>query len=311
MKIWDFIIVTFPSWTMFKRMVMDPIHHRPPLLFIQDTSNLITTLKMVWMEKERTWSTNHNNNTITIITRVTGMVVTDTHQVRNFLRFSTLRSFKLLQILSFFCLSNFFKFFHLLCLANFFKFFHFSVSQTLLVLHLLFLALSGSAFRGGELNGRTDSYSPHHYDHGFQMVPSSVVPTPSPEQWSELSPHNSNSTASSTTPHSSVNGGSMNGGPPPAHLHSRHPPPPSHHHHHHQNLHCYMPPVFGHNNNLITTNGIDGKPVIQAAVLAGKFWKRNLNLMLFHLEWFGIWPYPSFGWIWPYLALRLNESDPT
>lgn len=176
------------------------------------------------------------------------MVVTDTHQVRNFLKFSIFQPYDL---------------------SNFFTFFHFSV----LVLHLLFLSLSGSAFRGGELNGRTDSYSPHHYDHGFQMVPSSVVPTPSPEQWSELSPHNnSNSTASSTTPHSSVNGGSMNGGPPPAHLHSRHPPPPPshHHHHHHQNLHCYMPPVFGHNNNLIT-NGIDGKPVIQAAVLAGKF----------------------------------------
>lgn len=124
------------------------------------------------------------------------------------------------------------------------------------------------------MNGGVDNYSPHQYDQSFQTVPTSVPPTPSPDQWSsELSPHSNNSSSGT------VSSSASSHQPPPAHHHS-------HHHHHHaypslplngRDLHTLTPHlspipgqmVSGHHHLL--THGGDGKPVIQAAVLAGQF----------------------------------------
>ncbi|KAI1285951.1 Uncharacterized protein HDE_11425 [Halotydeus destructor] len=164
-------------------------------------------------------------------------------------------------------------------------------------------------YQGHELNGALDPncYSPHHYDQSYQTVPSSIPPTPSPEQWSsELSPHSntSSTTATSTTP--SLNGQQQNGG----HLsqsvghnghvlanggHQQHSPYSSaHQHHSHQQQHQHhqhssqrdQPGLVGlagghiggtplhnslvaHHSLLASHTGSDGKPVISAATLAG------------------------------------------
>lgn len=186
------------------------------------------------------------------------------------------------------------------------------------------------------MDNGNNGYSPNYSDSGFQTVPSSIPPTPSPDgqQWSELSPHSNNSNGGGQATSSTT---TSNGGPPPAHLHSHHNGVHGHgnnqyqHHHHsqqqqqlshnnnghhnghggHSLIHSHLSP-FGHHNgsnrdnncgrdngnirelslhpsmthhhhhlspitsiahhNLLTTNGLllDGKPVIQAAVLAGK-----------------------------------------
>lgn len=176
----------------------------------------------------------------------------------------------------------------------------------LLCLH--FLLFSPKIFTG-RYQGHSDlgsveygHHSPHsvHYEQSFQTVPSSVPPTPSPDQWSsELSPHSNNSNSGP----SSV--------PPPAHHHTGLTHSPHHHHHHHHtnnvnnnnnNNHLHHPlsihpsyqgiqstngrdnghnplsglspvatgiPILtGHHHNLLSHG--EGRPIVQAAVLAGK-----------------------------------------
>ena len=97
------------------------------------------------------------------------------------------------------------------------------------------------------MNGILDGYhhSPHHhhhYDQSFQTVPSSVPPTPSPEQWthSELSPHSHHSNTSGTsTGGSSGANGQLSIVPPPAHLSQMG-------HHHHQQHHTITVGSGGH-----------------------------------------------------------------
>lgn len=157
------------------------------------------------------------------------------------------------------------------------------VSCILLSVFNALLIHSSGRYPGHEMN--VLEYSPHHYDQSFQTVPSSVPPTPSPEQWSsELSPHsNTSSTATSTA--SVLNG---QHGPPPAHhqqqqqVHHQQQQPHQVHTHHspyqiHNNrdmssglTHLGQLPNLGHHGLLQSQNGTDGKPVIQAAVLAGK-----------------------------------------
>lgn len=150
------------------------------------------------------------------------------------------------------------------------------------------------------------SRSPVHYEQSFQTVPSSVPPTPSPDQWSsELSPHSNNSNSGQATV------------PPPAHHHTGLTHSPHHHHHHanHNHSHHHLHHQSTNNNHLQhplsihpaayqampaskewnshdkmshmspISNGIsnhtghlaqslshnENKPFIQAAVLAGKF----------------------------------------
>ena len=130
-----------------------------------------------------------------------------------------------------------------------------------------------------DLNGGADNYSSHQYEHSFQTVPTSVPPTPSPDQWpSDLSPHSNNSssgTVSSTA--SAANGAHV---PPPAHHHPHH-----HHHHSYQGL-SHLSPIPGQmisGHHHLLSHGGDGKPVIQAAVLAGsgpiQLWQFLLELL--------------------------------
>ncbi|RWS14387.1 protein C-ets-1-like isoform X3 [Dinothrombium tinctorium] len=103
--------------------------------------------------------------------------------------------------------------------------------------------------------GIVDGYT-NHYD-SFQTVPSSVPPTPSPEQWaSELSPHS-------------------NPGNPVT--------PPSGEHTALSHIPQLQNPVASHQNLLQNQSVTDGKPVIQAAVLAGsgpiQLWQFLLELL--------------------------------
>ncbi|XP_054167072.1 ETS-like protein pointed isoform X2 [Oppia nitens] len=162
-----------------------------------------------------------------------------------------------------------------------------------------------------DMNAMVD-YSSHQYEPPLQTVPSSVPPTPSPEQWpQEMSPH-----SNSGTP----NG--LSGGPPQhhnqhvggqqqqhhgqqqqqqqqshhithhnphttytqlhhirdtnnqalTHLSQMHSPSTQHHHQPHQTLSLHS-----------SQTTIDGKPVIQAAVLAGsgpiQLWQFLLELL--------------------------------
>jgi len=150
---------------------------------------------------------------------------------------------------------------------------------------------SRGRYGGHDLSAIVD-YNSHHYEQPFQTVPSSVPPTPSPEQWStELSPHS--------------NTGTPNGLQVGPHSHQpQHPPPPAHHgqgHHlpltHHQYPTIHHPreqhsalnhltqlqtPVTSHP-SLLQSQSVDGKPVIQAAVLAGsgpiQLWQFLLELL--------------------------------
>lgn len=164
-----------------------------------------------------------------------------------------------------------------------------------------------------------ESYSPHshQYDQSFQTVPASVPPTPSPEQWSsELSPHSNTSSSSGVAP---ANG----------HIH---PPPAHHHHHHHPALHLHPPhgytglhangrdglhglshlsPIPGpimSGHTLLTQAG-EGKPVIQAAVLAGKlnnlFFVYPENNTLFHIKTTGSGPIQ----LWQFLLELLTDKS--
>ncbi|XP_074604743.1 uncharacterized protein LOC141858034 isoform X2 [Brevipalpus obovatus] len=172
----------------------------------------------------------------------------------------------------------------------------------------------------GGLVENVNGYQSHQYDQ-FQTVPSSMPATPSPEQWpSELSPHSSGSSSSSTTAsnYNVTNGtpahsGSATQGPNGS-LSLRHPSivPPLHHlntlsHSNHPQAHPLTShhPILSypglpanrdvssssHTSNfstpLSTQNIIssvnDGKPVIQAASLAGsgpiQLWQFLLELL--------------------------------
>ncbi len=130
-----------------------------------------------------------------------------------------------------------------------------------------------------DINTIVDNYPSHHYEQSFQTVPSSVPPTPSPEQWpTELSPH-----SNSGTPNGLSTG-------PQHHQQAQHPPPAHHgqqgHHLSHHPHTTYTPlhhardhsglshltqlhsPSTQHQ-SLLQSQTVDGKPVIQAAVLAG------------------------------------------
>jgi hypothetical protein len=132
-----------------------------------------------------------------------------------------------------------------------------------------------------DINSIVDNYPSHHYEQSFQTVPSSVPPTPSPEQWpNELSPHSNSGTPNGLT-----------GTALQPHHQTQHPPPPAHHgqqaHHMSHHAHQTYTPLHHprdhsglnhltqlHSPNathqsLLTSQTIDGKPVIQAAVLAG------------------------------------------
>ena len=131
-----------------------------------------------------------------------------------------------------------------------------------------FCPLSGR-YPQGDIGSQTlDAYS-QQYDQSFQTVPTSIPPTPSPE-WPELVSQHSNA----HNPNSLL-------APPPQHIAHL-----SGHHHHHLQQN-YGPPMHGREHGsldqigLIRANGhqtgplyhppsIDGKPVIQAAQLAGK-----------------------------------------
>jgi len=140
-----------------------------------------------------------------------------------------------------------------------------------------------------DLNAIVDNYPSHHYEQSFQTVPSSVPPTPSPEQWpTELSPHSNSGTPNGLTT-----------GPPQHHQQQAHPPP-AHHGQHHLSHHphtTYTPlhhardhPGLSHltqlhspstqHQSLLQSQTVDGKPVIQAAVLAGNHKKPSLPLFL-------------------------------
>lgn len=134
----------------------------------------------------------------------------------------------------------------------------------------------------GDIGSQTlDAYS-QQYDQSFQTVPTSIPPTPSPE-WPELVSQHSNA----HNPNSLL-------APPPQHIAHL-----SGHHHHHLQQN-YGPPMHGREHGsldqigLIRANGhqtgplyhppsIDGKPVIQAAQLAGsgpiQLWQFLLELL--------------------------------
>ena len=139
------------------------------------------------------------------------------------------------------------------------------------------LLYSTGRYQVHEMNGSVDSYSPQQYEQSFQTVPASVPPTPSPDQWSsELSPHSNNS--SNGTVSSSAS--SAHVPPPPAHHphshpHPHHPYPGLPHHAAGRDLHSLpmLSPIPGQmvsGHHHLLTHGGDGKPVIQAAVLAGQ-----------------------------------------
>ena len=142
------------------------------------------------------------------------------------------------------------------------------------------------------------SYSPQppHQREDFHAVPTSVA-TPSPESnWqhnNDLSPHSNTSSSGVSSSSTVVNGSSshiqaMNSHLHPALQHSPH----GHHHHHHHPAHLHSPyhglqpssgrdllngmthlsPIPGQMlspHHILNHTG-DGKPVIQAAQLAGK-----------------------------------------
>ena len=116
-------------------------------------------------------------------------------------------------------------------------------------------------------NPALDAYSVQ-YDQSFHTLPPSIPPTPSPEWPTELSPHANNAhTANSllvTPPHS---------GHMPHHLHPSYLSPL--HHREHASLgpmgnRADLSGTVGHQpSGLYQPPSVDGKPVIQAAVLAG------------------------------------------
>lgn len=144
------------------------------------------------------------------------------------------------------------------------------------------------------------NYQSHQYDQSFQTVPSSIPATPSPEQWSsELSPQSngssaSSATASSMTPngtpaHAASNpggGNSLTAAAVAAAVNGHHHPHLAHHSHPHH-AHTY-PGIHSNRDanplshtpfssqlsaqNVMSniSNISEGKPVIQAASLAGK-----------------------------------------
>lgn len=137
-------------------------------------------------------------------------------------------------------------------------------------------------YQAHDINGVVENNYSHHYEQSFQTVPSSVIPTPSPEQWpTEMSPHSNTGTPNS------LSGPPLHQPPPP-----QHPPPAHHGQGHHHTHHAYpihardhhglthltqlhSPQGNQHANMLQSQTSLDGKPVIQAAVLAGKL--RVLN----------------------------------
>lgn len=116
-------------------------------------------------------------------------------------------------------------------------------------------------YAANELATVIDNYSVQ-YEQSFQTVPSSIPPTPSPEQWpTELSPHANHTANLATPPHSTHMAHQLNFGSP---LHGRDHVSLSKI----SNLHSGN----AHPGNLFHQSPIiDGKPVIQAAVLAGEY----------------------------------------
>ncbi|RWS31863.1 Transforming protein p54/c-ets-1-like protein [Leptotrombidium deliense] len=134
--------------------------------------------------------------------------------------------------------------------------------------------------------GVVDGYS-NHYD-SFQTVPSSVPPTPSPEQWaSELSPHSNPGNPVTPPTSNGINGGHVHHSAHhhhPSHTHPAYPGlPPSREHPTLSHITQLQTPVASHPNLLQNQSVTDGKPVIQAAVLAGsgpiQLWQFLLELL--------------------------------
>ena len=127
---------------------------------------------------------------------------------------------------------------------------------------------AGRSYPQTELNNSLlDNYSVQ-YEQSFQTVPPSIPPTPSPEQWpSELSPHAANAHHNNSIMATPPHGAQM----APHHMHSNFAS--SLQSRDHANLGQLSNNLHNSNahpsSNFFHQTSIDGKPVIQAAVLAG------------------------------------------
>ncbi|CAG2161881.1 unnamed protein product [Oppiella nova] len=142
-----------------------------------------------------------------------------------------------------------------------------------------------------DMNAMID-YPSHQYEPPLQTVPSSVPPTPSPEQWpTELSPHSNSGTPNGMTSGAHHPQAGPHHGQQSLHL-SHHPHTtytPLHHTRDHPALthltqmHSPSTQHQTHQTLLQSQTTIDGKPVIQAAVLAGsgpiQLWQFLLELL--------------------------------